>query len=122
MGKHKVALVTGASRGASVATDGKYFYTTGKNEAAAFDVSTFAEAWQTPGLKEEFASPIVADGKLLGFSDRGELGLFEAKTGAPLGKTSVDALRCTSPVLSRGHLLVRTKEAVVCYDLQKKTE
>ena len=106
----------GATRGA---TDGKYFYTTGKNEAAAFDVNTFAEAWHSPGLKEEFSSPIVADGKVIGFSDKSELGMFDAKTGAFLGKTGVGAVRCTSPVLSGGHLLVRTKDAVVCYDLKK---
>ena len=112
----------GGSRGASVATDGKFFYSSGKNEATAYDVNPFDLAWQSPGLKEEFSSPVVADGKVLGFSDHGELGLFNAATGAFLGKTGVDALRCTSPVLSGGHLLVRTKEAVVCYDLQKKAE
>ena len=111
---------SGSTRGASPATDGKFFFTTGSKEAVAFDAGTFAEVWKVPGLKEEFASPIIADGKLIGFSDKGEVGMFNPATGESLGKAGCGALRCTSPVIAGGFLFVRTKEAVVCFDLRKK--
>jgi len=113
---------TGSSRGASVAADGKCFYTTGNSDAAAFDVKTFAQVWKSPGLKEDFASPLVCDGKLIGYTNKGAVGMFNADTGASLGKVDCAALTCTSPVLSDGHLFIRTTDAVVCYDLRKKAE
>ena len=77
-------------------------------------------AWAKRGLGR--GALIVADGKLIVLSDRGQLLLAEA-TGEEFRELgSVQALegKCwTAPSLSRGKLFLRNHEQMVAYDLAK---
>jgi outer membrane protein assembly factor BamB len=107
------------SRGASAAVaDGKA-YTTAEAQATCVDLGTGAVVWQVPGTAEQFASPVVADGKLVSLGSGGRLFLFDAASGKLLGSKKVDALRCTSPALAGTRVYIRTARGVRCYDLAR---
>ena len=108
------------SRGASAAVaDGKG-YTTSEAQATCVDLGTGAVVWQVPGTAEQFASPVVADGKLVSLGSDGRLFLFDAASGRLLGCKKVDALRCTSPALAGTRVYIRTVKGVRCYDLARE--
>jgi len=107
------------TRGSSFATDGNRFYMQGKTETAAFDAKSLAELWRVKNNGDHFGSPIVADGKLIGLSDKSDIWMLDAATGDMLGKFPAEILTCTSPVLVDGFLYIRGKENIICYDLRK---
>jgi len=117
-GAVKVADVKSAgSRGASaVAADGKA-YTTCDGKAVCVDLATGAMVWQVNGTHEPFASPLLANGKLVALGAEGKLSLFSAADGRLLGSAKVGSLRCTSPALVGTRLFVRTGKGVSCYEL-----
>lgn len=114
-----VALEEGGSRGCSAATDGKKVYAYGKGAFVCVDAATGEILWSNKNIREDFASPTIADGKVLCFTGKGELAMLDAESGEEKGKAKVDFLRCVSPILDNGLLYVRTKTDMRCYDLRK---
>ncbi len=91
------------------------------NKLICLDTKTGEVLWQQPGF--EFASTIVADGCVFVLEGKsGDLVLLDATTPQykelgrirPLG--GPDAW--TSPVISRGRLLIRNKTRLACVDLR----
>lgn len=83
---------------------------------------TGEELWNTREVRK--GSLIVSAGKLILLSETGKLVIAEAspKSYQPLAQAQILEGRCwTTPVLSRGRLLVRNADGqVVCLDVQKQ--
>jgi hypothetical protein len=70
----------------------------------------------------EIASPLIADGKLIGTCQSGDrLLMLRASSGQYelLGKHRVSASWIPSPAIDNGRLFLRFGNGVVCYDLRK---
>lgn len=66
------------------------------------------------------SSPLIADGKIFVMMNNGNnLEMLKATPDErlELGKAHVKALWCPSPTISKGRLIVRTQDKLVCYDL-----
>lgn len=77
-------------------------------------------AWERP-VQSQISSPILADGKLLVYENRGGLlSMIEASSEDynVIGKTKVAALYCASPALVGRDIFFRTKDSVKCFRLQ----
>ena len=64
------------------------------------------------------SSPLLADGKLLVFENKGGLASLIKATPLsyePLGKAKIGALHCTSPAFVGQDLFIRTSKSVVCF-------
>jgi outer membrane protein assembly factor BamB len=107
------------SRGASASAAGGRAYTGNNGRAACVDLATGDIVWNVAGAGEDFASPILADNKLLALGSGGRFLLFDAADGKLLGAGKVDALRCTSPALAGTRAYVRTRKGVSGYELAK---
>jgi len=89
------------------------------------DIKTGKELWWQLNVTET-TSPTAVDGKILATIDYGDggcaIGLFKpAATGVTMVASSIfDCLSCTTPAFSDGKLVVRTKNALDCYDLTAK--
>jgi outer membrane protein assembly factor BamB len=118
-GAQKIADIPGiGSRGGSAAMDGKHAYVAINPKAACVEAATGTVVWTVAGAREDFASPLLADGKLIAFGGGGRLIMYDTATGKTLTSAKVDAVRCTSPALADGRLYVRTAKSVRCYDLR----
>ena len=83
-------------------------------------ISDGSSRWQTRGMGK--GNLIVADGKLIVLSERGQLVLARADSGAfeTLGSAQVLEGRCwTAPSLARGRLYVRNERMMACVALGK---
>ncbi|MDX1934423.1 MAG: PQQ-binding-like beta-propeller repeat protein [Capsulimonadales bacterium] len=105
----------------SVLTKGALFGND-ENTLRCVDFATGAERWSMRGIGK--GGLIVADGKLLVLTERGELVLLNAEPGkmTELGRASVLRGTCwTHPVLANGLLYCRSHEGVlVCVELKSK--
>lgn len=94
---------------------------TSRGEYRALDWETGKELWSTKEVGH--ATTIVADNKLLLFSDRGELILARAAREAyqELARTRVfeDEICWTAPALAQGRVLLRSPSRLVCIDLRR---
>ena len=70
-------------------------------------------------ITDDWATPILADGKLLSLGRRGTLTVLDAGTGENLGRLSVESVVCSSPALANGQLYVRTNNGIRRYDLSR---
>jgi outer membrane protein assembly factor BamB len=85
------------------------------------ELSTGKVLWDTPLNAPQFASPLIADGRLFVFTDvNANLRMLDAATGRVLGSTYVGAQVWSSPSFADGKLLVRTPNGVRCWDLSAK--
>jgi outer membrane protein assembly factor BamB len=108
------------SRGASPAVGEGKGYTTAEAQATCVELASGRVVWQVPGTKEQYASPILADGKLVTLANEGRLQVLEAASGKTLVSVKVGALRCTSPALAGTRVYLRTAKGICCYDLAAK--
>ena len=70
--------------------------------------------------KHDISSPVFADGKIFAYEIKGSfLDMVKADPNdfTELGKTKVQALRCSSPAIAGNKLLVRMADRIACYDL-----
>lgn len=109
----------GGTRGGSPIAHGDKVYSTGGREAVCVDAKTGETVWTAKGVSEAFASPILADGKLVCLGRGSAVVLLDAGTGKELGWAKTGSVQCTSPALADGKLYVRTKTDVRCYSLAK---
>ena len=92
-----------------------------RGEFRALDWETGKELWSTKEVGH--ATAIVADNKLLLFSDRGELIVARAarESCQELARTKVfeDEICSTAPAMAKGRLLLRSPSRLVCIDLRR---
>ena len=92
-----------------------------RGEFRALDWETGKELWSTKEVGH--ATAIVADNKLLLFSDRGELIVARAarESYQELARTKVfeDEICWTAPAMAKGRLLLRSPSRLVCIDLRR---
>lgn len=93
-----------------------------RGEYRALDWETGKELWSTK--EAGHATTIVADNKLLLFSDQGELILARATRASyqELARTRVfeDEICWTAPALAKGRILLRSPSRLVCIDLRRE--
>jgi outer membrane protein assembly factor BamB len=84
------------------------------------ELDTGKTNWKEKPGRSDYASPIVADGKLL-VATEGGAGVAMVDTNPDrftlLGKAKVGMLECTTPTVADGKLVVRTSTCLVAYDL-----
>jgi outer membrane protein assembly factor BamB len=89
----------------------------------ALDWKTGETLWSAKGPGH--AQLIAADGKLIGFNDRGEAVLFRASPGQyeELGRVEVflKEVCWTSPALANGRLFLRTQSRIACLYLGRES-
>jgi outer membrane protein assembly factor BamB len=120
----KLWNVLGSDRGASPVIHEGHVYSVGnKAQIVCVELATGKTAWLQRERTGEYASPVVADGKLLHVLDKGFC-MIEASPNAYklLGKVAITSVRCTSPAIVQGRLYLRMKDGVACFDLRKPEE
>ena len=109
----------GKTRGGSMTAHDGRFYVSGAAAALGINGADGTVLWNVKGSEEEFSCAVIADGKLISPARRGGLTVLDAASGETLYTVpGVGALRCTTPALAQGRLLVRTGNALHCYDLR----
>ena len=113
LGKHVYAI------GGANTSDG---FGEGKGRAVCVDSETGQVVWnEVLGKGAELASPVLADGKIIA-----EVGpwlyLIQADPAkyTLLGKANLDLAKWTSPALADGKVFLRSRQSVVCYDLEAR--
>jgi outer membrane protein assembly factor BamB len=92
-------------------------YHLGSNHHMCFDLITGEKRWERDA-QSSISSPILADGKLLVYENRGGfVSLIRAKPDdyEVLGKAKVGALYCASPAIVGKDLYLRTAKTVAVY-------
>jgi outer membrane protein assembly factor BamB len=126
----KIWEVEGSYRGSSALIHEGLVYMacfrSGEGHLACIDIKTGKELWWELDFVET-TSPIAVDGKILATmpnGDRHGLGLFKP---TPTGVTLLakfnfnnQYLNCTTPAFFDGKIVVRTQNALACYDLTAK--
>jgi outer membrane protein assembly factor BamB len=97
------------------------FYGNDENTLKCIDLKTGNERWRSRGMGK--GGVIVADGKLIVLTERGELVIAQATPSkySELARTQVlDGTCWTQPVLANGMLYCRNHEGkLICLDLRK---
>ncbi len=98
---------------------GAHLYAFGDRRAVCVELVSGRILWEETVIKEERASPALADGKLVAIRGR-STDLLDASPGslARLASARLGALRHTSPAIAGGLLVIRQDEALACYDLR----
>lgn len=115
----QVAFVEVKSRSCSPVTDGQRVYVLARDTGFCLDAATGEELWRSGGNNDTYASPLLADGKLIGNHRRGLL-VYDAATGKALGSADITFAECTSLGLVDGRLLARDDDSLACYDLRAR--
>lgn len=105
--------------GGSPIVYGGHVYHLGSAHHWCVDLATGEIAWQRD-MQSSISSPILADGKLMVYENRG--GLLAMIEATPddynvLGKAKVGALYCASPAIVGRDIYYRTKDSVRCVRL-----
>ncbi|MDF1813934.1 MAG: PQQ-binding-like beta-propeller repeat protein [Verrucomicrobiales bacterium] len=106
--------------GSSAIIHDGYVYHLGSARHWCINLQTGEVAWERI-VQSQISSPILADGKLLVYENRG--GLLSMIEATPedynvIGKTKVAALYCASPALVDRDIFFRTKDSVKCFRLK----
>ena len=100
----------------------EHLYGVDEGELRCLTFDTGEVKWKYPQFGK--GSLMLADGKLIGLSEKGELILAEATPTAfkPVARAKVQTGKCwTAPVLSNGHIYCRNARGeVVCLDVSGK--
>lgn len=108
----------GGSKGGSAIAAGARVYS-GSFEAVCLDTETGALRWSSPRGLDHYSSGALAHGKLWVLG-KNRLAALDPDTGAEFTRIRVDYLKCASPAFADGKVFLRTRKAVVCYDLAAK--
>jgi len=97
-----------------------YVYHLGSSRHWCLNLETGEVAWEKP-VQSAISSPILADGKLMVYENRG--GLLSMIEATPTeykvtGRTKVAALHCASPAIVKADIFFRTDNSVRCFRLQ----
>ncbi|MDF2378390.1 MAG: PQQ-binding-like beta-propeller repeat protein [Verrucomicrobiales bacterium] len=106
--------------GSSPIVHAGHVYHLGSERHLCIDLKTGAQKWERKA-SSSISSPILADGKLLVYENRGGFALLIAadpEEYKSLGRTKVGALYCASPALVGNLLFLRTKESVACFEFE----
>jgi outer membrane protein assembly factor BamB len=106
-------------RSCSPMTDGERAYVLARQTGWCFDAKTGAVLWEGFGNNDTYASPLAADGKLIGNHRQGIV-VSEAATGKELYRASMKFGECVSCALVNGRLLARSDTELQCYDLRQR--
>jgi outer membrane protein assembly factor BamB len=111
-----------SARGCSPIVDGDRVYALGRGKAVCVDSRSGRILWKATVRKEDWASPILAGGKVVALLG-GSLSLLDVSGEAAevIASARLGPLPCASPALAAGRLFVRGKDAVLCYDLAAGT-
>ena len=97
-----------------------HVYLLGSDQHLCVSLKTGKAAWMEK-RRSTISSPFVADGKIYNLERNGsELVMIKAspKAHTELGLARVQSMWCPSPAFDRGHLYLRMKDHVACYDLR----
>ncbi len=117
-GAERVAAADASARGSSAVVRGSHIYASAEGRVICVTAASGEKQWEGRAGKDSFSSPVLAGGKLIA-AGGGRLVLIDAsdKSFKELAKARVDVLRCTSPALVDGKLILRGKDALYCFDL-----
>jgi outer membrane protein assembly factor BamB len=104
---------------ASPVRRGNYVFGFDETDLICLDLRTGEVAWTQKGFDK--GSVLIADGRLIILSEKGELALAEAdpKEYRELSRFRVNRKRTwTVPVVASGRLYLRTQEEIVCFTLR----
>lgn len=96
-------------------------YLVGSDRILCARLSDGHEHWNKKATAD-ITSPFIADGKLFTLINKGsDFVALDASPGEfrELAKTRVRAQRCPSPTFANGRVLLRHRDAVICYDLKR---
>lgn len=94
-----------------------YVYHLGSNRHFCIELATGKMMWDRQS-SSSISSPVLADGKLLVYENRGGFALLieaSPEEFKSLGRAKVGGLYCASPALVGSDLFLRTPESVACY-------
>ncbi len=100
--------------------DGKVFHL-GSNRHLCLSLENGKILWDREA-SSAISSPLIADGKLLVYENRGGFVHLLSTSGEgyqSLGRAKVGALYCASPAIVENELFLRTKDSVVCYRFEE---
>ncbi|MBY0233102.1 MAG: PQQ-like beta-propeller repeat protein, partial [Gemmataceae bacterium] len=101
---------------------GQHLYTVNDEGAVVCrDAKTGDEAWRQRLPSSVSASPVLVEGRLFVFGEKGEATVIEAKPDKPrvLGKNSVGEAVFASPAVAGGRLYVRGSKHLFCIGTPK---
>jgi outer membrane protein assembly factor BamB len=97
---------------------GNYVFGFDETDLVCLDLRTGEVAWSQKGFDK--GSALIADGRLIILSEKGELALAEAdpKEYREISRFRVNRKRTwTVPVVANGRLYLRTQEEIICFAL-----
>lgn len=110
-----------ADRGATLLIHDGCVYGVGSNKVFCISLDKGDVKWEQKATCE-IASPIIADGKLLGIVESGKRLLMVRASPATyelLGEARLGIAAVSSPVVCDGRLYLRRNKSVTCYDLRR---
>ncbi len=116
----KAAKLTRRSDSSPLVHDGQV-YLFGAEMRACHDLATGKKKWKEVG-KHDISSPILAGGHILAYEIKGSflhMGKADPAQPVTLGRSKIQALRCSSPIIVGDKLIVRMADRVACYYLGK---
>lgn len=106
-----------------IVDDGKVFHL-GSNRHLCLSLENGKILWDREA-SSAISSPILADGKLLVYENRGGFAHMLSTSGEEyqsLGRAKIGALYCASPAIVGNEVFLRTKDSVVCYRFEEPNE
>jgi outer membrane protein assembly factor BamB len=99
-----------------------HVYAMGADKHVCIELATGKRKWEED-RKSGISSPILVDGKIFVIDTGGSyLTMLEATPDAytELGRARLRALKCPSPAIANGRLILRMKDRLSCFDLRAK--
>ncbi len=119
-GAERAFTVDHAVRASGPVIQNEHAYVAADKRAFCVALGSGQVLWETGLPAERYASPLLADGKLIVHGGKRVL-LVQADPKAEpavLGQADVEPLTCASFALSGGRLYIRLKDGVACYNLR----
>lgn len=104
----------GSKGGSAIVADGRIY--SGSWEPACLDAATGSLLWSGARGFDAYSSGVLAHGRLW-VPGKNRFTALDPATGTETGRLRVDFLKCASPAFAGGKVFVRTRKAVVCFDL-----
>ncbi len=106
--------------GSSPIIEGGRVFHLGSDRHLCVDLASGETIWERPS-SSSISSPLLADGKLCVYENRGGfVAMLDAKAAeyTPMGRAKIGALYCASPALVGNRLYLRTPGSVVAFEFQ----